>query len=138
SARDMRINRTRLMVYRYVAADRIHKHTKQRGEGSFAVEPPTLKLPPVPKSIKNGKHYVVVETLFSSPVQGWGLLNWRAFLWDHVDSPNFGFSHSAGDSLPAILNDPRHANSRVRSFHHVPAGQHRPAARPSCERVGLG
>ena len=53
---------------------------KQRAKSSFAAEPPTLKLPPVPKSIKNGKHYVVVEALFSSPVQGWGLLNWRAFI----------------------------------------------------------
>ncbi len=30
----------------------------------------------------------------------------HALLWDHVDSPNFGFAHSAGDSLAAILNDP--------------------------------
>ncbi len=27
-------------------------------------------------------------------------------LWNHVNSPNFGFSHSAGDSVAAILNDP--------------------------------
>jgi hypothetical protein len=27
-------------------------------------------------------------------------------LWDHVNSPNFGFAHSAGDSMAAILNDP--------------------------------
>jgi hypothetical protein len=27
-------------------------------------------------------------------------------LWDHVDSPNFGFAHSPGDSLAAILHDP--------------------------------
>jgi len=30
----------------------------------------------------------------------------HALLWDHVGSPNFGFAHSAGDSLAAILNDP--------------------------------
>lgn len=30
----------------------------------------------------------------------------HALLWDHVSSPNFGFAHSAGDSLAAILNDP--------------------------------
>lgn len=30
----------------------------------------------------------------------------HALLWDHVDSPNFGFAHSAGDSLAVILNDP--------------------------------
>ena len=31
----------------------------------------------------------------------------HAVLWDHVDSPNFGFAHSPGDSLAAILHDPR-------------------------------
>lgn len=30
----------------------------------------------------------------------------HALLWDHVDSPNFGFAHSAGDGLAAILKDP--------------------------------
>ena len=30
----------------------------------------------------------------------------HALLWDHVDSPNFGFAHSAGDSLAAIFADP--------------------------------
>jgi hypothetical protein len=30
----------------------------------------------------------------------------HALLWDHVNSPNFGFAHSAGDSLAAILMDP--------------------------------
>jgi hypothetical protein len=80
AAKDMRINRTRLMVYRYISADRIHKHRTGKSEDTFATEPPTLRLPPVPKSIKNRKHYVVVEALFSSPMRGWGLLNWRAFI----------------------------------------------------------
>jgi zinc metalloprotease ZmpB len=30
----------------------------------------------------------------------------HALLWDHVSSPNFGFAHSAGDALGAILMDP--------------------------------
>ncbi len=30
----------------------------------------------------------------------------HALLWDHVGSPNFGFAHSPGDSLAAILLDP--------------------------------
>lgn len=30
----------------------------------------------------------------------------HAVLWDHVDSPNFGFAHSPGDSLAAILHAP--------------------------------
>ena len=30
----------------------------------------------------------------------------HALLWDHVSSPNFGWCHSAGDTLGAILHDP--------------------------------
>lgn len=30
----------------------------------------------------------------------------HALLWDAVHSPNFGFAHSAGDSIASILNDP--------------------------------
>jgi hypothetical protein len=30
----------------------------------------------------------------------------HALLWDHVRSPNFGWCHSAGDTLATILNDP--------------------------------
>jgi hypothetical protein len=33
-------------------------------------------------------------------------LGGHGILWDHVNSPNFGFAHSAGDSMAAILNDP--------------------------------
>jgi hypothetical protein len=40
----------------------------------------------------------------------------HAILWDHVDSPNFGFSHSAGDSLAAILNDPGNNAERELTF----------------------
>lgn len=40
----------------------------------------------------------------------------HAILWDHVDSPNFGFAHSAGDALAAILNDPENLAERGRTF----------------------
>jgi zinc metalloprotease ZmpB len=41
----------------------------------------------------------------------------HALLWDSVNSPNFGFAHSAGDSLGAILNDPgSHAPDRFLTF----------------------
>jgi len=33
-------------------------------------------------------------------------LGGHGVLYEYVDSPNFGFSHSAGDSLAAIVNDP--------------------------------
>lgn len=52
---------------------------------------------------------------------------WHEFghglLWDHVNSPNFGFAHSAGDALAAILNDPgSQAVDRFQTFPWVQAG----------------
>lgn len=46
----------------------------------------------------------------------------HTILWDSVHSPNFGFAHSAGDSLAAILLDPESAlrNDPVRRFHTFP------------------
>lgn len=41
----------------------------------------------------------------------------HACLWDNVNSPNFGFCHSMGDSLAVILNDPgTGAADRFESF----------------------
>lgn len=41
----------------------------------------------------------------------------HALLWDHVGSANFGFAHSAGDALAAILNDPgTQAGDRYNTF----------------------
>jgi hypothetical protein len=41
----------------------------------------------------------------------------HALLWDNVSSPNFGFAHSAGDSLAVILCDPgSQAPDRFLSF----------------------
>ena len=46
----------------------------------------------------------------------------HTILWDSVHSPNFGFAHSAGDSLAAILMDPESAlrGDPVRRFHTFP------------------
>ncbi|MEJ3652144.1 hypothetical protein WEH80_03955 [Actinomycetes bacterium KLBMP 9759] len=45
----------------------------------------------------------------------------HTLLWDSVHSPNFGFAHSAGDSLAAVLLDPEsslrtHATRRFETF----------------------
>lgn len=46
----------------------------------------------------------------------------HALLWDHVDSPNFGFAHSAGDSLAVILHDPGlRTSDRFDSFPFITA-----------------
>jgi hypothetical protein len=36
----------------------------------------------------------------------WHEIGGHGILYDHVSSPNFGFAHSAGDSLAAFQNDP--------------------------------
>ena len=40
----------------------------------------------------------------------------HALLWDNVHWPNFGFAHSAGDALAAILNDPGNRARRELTF----------------------
>lgn len=50
----------------------------------------------------------------------------HALLWDHVNSPNFGFCHSAGDSLAVILNDPDStAPDRYTTFPFIPQARRR-------------
>ncbi len=80
AAAAMRINRTQLMVYRYDAAKRTSGHPHNDSDPGFHSEPPSLPLPDVPSSIVDGKHYVVVEALFSLPLPDYGMLNWRAFI----------------------------------------------------------
>ena len=48
----------------------------------------------------------------------------HGILWDHVNSANFGFSHSAGDSFAAILCDPGTlAADRFLTFPWIPIGR---------------
>jgi zinc metalloprotease ZmpB len=41
---------------------------------------PTLPLPPVPDTIQEGRQYVVTEILFTLAAEGWGEVNWHAFV----------------------------------------------------------
>ena len=48
----------------------------------------------------------------------------HGILWDNVSSPNFGFAHSAGDSVAVVLNDPTsQAPDRFLSFPWVSIGR---------------
>ena len=48
----------------------------------------------------------------------------HALLWDHVGSPNFGWCHSAGDTLGAILHDPdSKAPDRFETFPFIGIGR---------------
>ena len=62
-------------------------------------------------------------------------LGGHGVLYNHVSSANFGFAHSAGDSVAAIMGDPgSQAPDRFVTFPWV---QHRPPAR-SAARLAAG
>ena len=80
TAQAMRLNDTRLLVYRYDPAERLDLAASGGDQPSLQGGAPTLPLPPVPDTIQPGRHYVVREVLFSLPLPDWGDLNWRAFI----------------------------------------------------------
>ena len=75
------ISAIRLLVYQYHTSQRVDftaqdERARERTIGSR----PVLPLPGVPRSIQEGRHYVVTEALFDLETPGWGVLNWRAFI----------------------------------------------------------
>jgi hypothetical protein len=80
------INATSALVYEYEIENRLdpqiesHEHNPEMTGLTINNSFPKLPLPPVPESIEPGIHYVVTEVLFSFPYEGWGRLNWRAFI----------------------------------------------------------
>jgi hypothetical protein len=80
----VKINGTRLLVYRYDALQRFDPEVLLPEEdhgGGLHVDPPTLPLPPLPDGIADDRHYVVTEVLFTASIRGWGEpINWRAFV----------------------------------------------------------
>jgi hypothetical protein len=79
--RILKINSRRWRIYRYAAAERIHRaieRLKDKARGKSA-PPPSLPLPKL-TDVAEGQHVLVTEVLFTLPMPGWGNLNWRAFL----------------------------------------------------------
>ncbi len=89
-----RLIRGRFFVYRYEAARRITDHpqpesapgpnakekaTTQPGDRPLSGTPPTLPLPPLPKSIRDGEWYVVAELIVHLPFEG-RPMNWRILM----------------------------------------------------------
>lgn len=53
----------------------------------------------------------------------WHEIGGHGILWDNVESPNFGFAHSAGDGLAGIQSDPEsllRENGMVERFRYTP------------------
>lgn len=70
----LRLIRGRFFVYRYDAAKRTHD--PHPVDQPLCGTPPTLPLPPVPKSILDGAWYLVAELVFRLPYEG-DRMNWR-------------------------------------------------------------
>lgn len=98
-----RINNTALIVYRYDAARRLDSHPYDKEDHGFGGEPPTLPVGKVPKSIKDGTHYVVIDALFTLAVPKWGTLNWRAFI--EVETGAVLYLRALVDGATALVFD---------------------------------
>ena len=77
-----RINATRLVIFHFDASRRSgDPHVPSREPQGFQETPlPSLPLPPLPDSIKDGAFYVAVEIYFSMTSPSWGQLNWVMYL----------------------------------------------------------
>lgn len=81
-----RINKKRLIIYQYDSEKRYDPHLKSVERSYVCGPPPTLNLPSVANSIKNGKYYIVLEVLFTLDMPDNKGLNWRAFIEPHTIS----------------------------------------------------
>ncbi len=66
------------VIYQYDPAKRFDPELETQGHVEEE-HPPSLDLPAVPKNIQPGRHYVVLEVLFTLDLPGWDEINWRAF-----------------------------------------------------------
>jgi len=74
----LKITSVRPIVYRYDASARQRKETREEGR-RFLGELPRLTLPEVGRRIEDGKHFVVIEVMFTT-IWPSGELNWRVFI----------------------------------------------------------
>ncbi|MFT3769017.1 MAG: hypothetical protein QM820_26555 [Minicystis sp.] len=80
----IKVTGERFLIYRYEAKKRTVGPVPSREKYARGLQgdedPFVLPLPEVPKSIEEGAFYVVREILFTQPIQGIGLVTWRAFV----------------------------------------------------------
>ena len=78
----LRIEKLRLLIYRYEAAKRVLLPEKppQEEKPALVHEYPTLPLPPTAKQIQDGQHYVAAEVIFVLETQNIPDLRWVAII----------------------------------------------------------
>ncbi len=82
--RKVDVTSQRRLIYRYEAARRIDPEAIG-ASNPLQGQNPTLRLPPVSDTIRDGRHYVVVEVLFTTDPEH-AALNWRAFIEERTGS----------------------------------------------------
>jgi hypothetical protein len=78
-AKTLVVQRVRLLIYRF-KAERRELLEDPSESGKFGHKHPTIPLPPVPKSIKQDKHYVSAEVQFALALKGQATMNWTAII----------------------------------------------------------
>jgi hypothetical protein len=78
----LRINDSRLIIYRYRAKERTlpQPDRKEARFSGFESIVPALPLPPVPDTIREEEYRVVNDVIFTLPVEAMGDVNWRVFV----------------------------------------------------------
>ena len=108
----VRVHATRLLVYRYDPDDPYAVGRRSAPQPIGVAGPaPSLRVPPVPKAIVPGNHYVVLEVLFAAPAPPLGEINWRSFVEPGTGSVLYLQPGSAGCTGQVFLQDPPTAGS---------------------------
>lgn len=109
-----RLIRGRFFVYRYDPQQRVAKPKLEPNDpagvtGSddepFCGTPPSLPLPPVPDSIREGHWYLVAELIFRFPFQG-ERMNWRALVEVETNTILYLRGLSSGITGRVFVYDP--------------------------------
>lgn len=130
------ISGTRKLIYQYDSERRLDPESQTSGSEALEKGPPTLPLPPLPPAIQDGEHYVVTEVLFTLPVEGFGPLNWRAFVEVNTGAVLYLRALVAGATGQVFKTDPYTAGGPVAATPSAGAGALNPF-RSGVSLVGL-
>ena len=112
----------RFFVYRYEAARRTQdeaprpaasgqsitnvEHVAHADDQALCGTPPTLPLPAVPKSIREGHWYLVAELVVRYPLEGGSPMNWRALVDVETNAILYLRALTSGVNGLVFLHDP--------------------------------
>ena len=75
-----KVTATRPLIYQYDPAHRFDPEATEKRAEVMQGGLPLLPLPRVPKTIREGRYYVVTEALFTTALPPWRALHWRALI----------------------------------------------------------